>query len=79
MNQFDEKKLRSELKIDAHALGIPVGAAESFIDETCKSVEKSFKHKEIITENDLKRLVHRELKKYHADLAYVYKNRDKII
>ena len=79
MNTFDEKTLRKELKIDAHALGIPAGAAESFIDATLKSVEKSLKRKTIITENDLKRLVAKELKKYHADLAYVYKNRDKII
>ena len=78
-NTFNEKKLIKELKIDARAIGIPVGAAESFIDETIKGLKKSLKNKNIITEDDLKRLVYKELKKYHADLAYVYKNRDKII
>ena len=79
MTTFDEKSLRKELKIHARALGIPIGAAESFIDETLKSLQKSLAQKSLITENDLKRLVYKELKKYHADLAYVYKNRDKII
>ena len=79
MNTFNEKKLIKELKIDARALGIPSGAAEIFINETLKSVKKSLKSKNIITEYDLKRLVTKELKKYHADLAYVYENRDKII
>ena len=79
MTTFDEKSLRAELKIDARALGIPVGAADSFIDETLKSLRKTLKAKSIITDSDLKRLVYKELKKYHTDLAYVYKNRDKII
>ena len=76
---FNEKVLRQELKIDARALGIPAGAAEYFMDDTCKSVQKTLSDKSLITENDLKRSVYKELKKYHADLAYVYKNRDKII
>lgn len=79
MNTFDENSLKRELLRDARALKIPVGAAESFVSETLKSVKKSLKNKTTITENDLKRLVSKELKKYHADLAYVYKNRDKII
>lgn len=79
MNTFNEKKLIKELKIDARALDIPSGAAEIFINETLKSVKKSLKSKNIITEYDLKRLVTKELKKYHADLAYVYQNRDTII
>ncbi len=79
MKLFDEKSLRQELKIDARALNIPVGAAESFIDEILKSVQKSLQNKSIITDKDLKRLVYKELKKYHSDLAYVYKNRDTII
>ena len=74
-----EKKLRRELKIHAHALSIPDGAAESFIDETIKTVKRHLKNKAVITEAELTRLVARELKKYHADLAYVYKNHDKII
>ena len=73
------EQLRKDLKIHAKAVGIPVGAAESFIDETLKTVQKSLKKKTIITQLDLDRLIVKELKKYNFDFAYVYQNRDKII
>ena len=76
---LDFTKIKRELKIDARALGIPTGSATIFIDRTLDSAIKTLKRKSIITENDLKRAIAKELKKYHADLAYVYQNRDKII
>lgn len=77
--KFDEEQLRKDLKIDAKGVGIPVGAAEAFIDRVVVDVEKSFRNRKIITESDLKRAVLRELKKYNHDFAYIYQNRDKII
>ena len=77
--KFDEKKIRKELKIDAKGLGIPSGAAESFIDRAVTAAEKAIKNKPAITENDLIRIISKELEKYNADFAYVYKNRGKII
>ena len=44
-----------------------------------KDAKKALKNRSIITEKDLNRVILKELKKYHADLAYVYENRDKII
>ena len=79
MKDFDENEIKKDLKIDAHAVGIPEGAAEIFVERTMKDAKKSLKNRSIITENDLKRAILKELKKYHADLAYVYENRDKII
>ncbi len=76
---FDEKLIAKTIKTDAKALGLPSGSTDVFIKKTLESVKKSLKNKTIITEGDLNRLIVRELKKYHADLAYVYKNRDKII
>ena len=79
IEHFDEKSLAKTLKIDAKAVGIPVGAAEIFVDNTLKAVKKQLKSKSIITNKDLERMVTKELKKYNADLAYVYQNRDTII
>ena len=79
MEAINFKNLTKDLKIDAKAVGIPSGSAEIFIDKSLKSAEKSLKSKKIITENDLKRAITKELKKYNADFAYVYENRDKII
>ena len=79
MRDLDEKEIIHNLKIDAHAVGIPEGAADTFIERTIKDVKKSLKNRSIVTEKDLQRAILKELKKYHADLAYVYENRDKII
>ena len=76
---LDPTKIKKELGVDAKALGIPSGAANIFIEKTIDQALKSLKTRKIITEQDLKRAIVKELKKYHADLAYVYQNRDKII
>lgn len=77
--QFDENQLRKTLKRDAKALGIAPGAANIFIDKALESTIAAVNKKRIITEHDLTRILVKELKKYHHDLAYVYQNRDKII
>lgn len=79
MESFDIKTITKSLKSDARALGIPAGAAESFIAYTLRNVQKSLRHKKLITDQDLKRAIVKELKKFNADFAYVYENRDKII
>lgn len=76
---FDEKLLTRDLKTEARALGIPVGAANIFVEKTVSVTRNKLKKKKIITKRDLERTVVAELKKYNADLAYVYQNRDKII
>ena len=76
---FDKDLLTKDLKTEARALGIPVGAANSFVEKTVTATCTKLKKKKIITKRDLERTVVAELKKYNADLAYVYQNRDKII
>ena len=76
---FNLDKVKKTLKSDARAIGIPSGAADSFINQTLKNVQKTLKNKTIITDRDLDRAIVKELKKYHKDFAYVYQNRDKII
>ena len=79
MDKNLEKSITRELKINMKGLGIPEGAANTFADKIIIDVKKSLKGKTIITENDLMRTIAREAKKYNSDLAYVYKNHDKII
>ena len=79
MNPIDDKSIQKTLKIDARGIGIPAGAASIFIERAMKDARKSLKHKSLITEKDLTRALVKELKKYNADLAYVYKNRGRII
>lgn len=79
MQDFDQTKLKHELMIDAHAIGIPSGAAEDFIERSLEAAKTSLSNKTIITSQDLKRAIAKELQKYHPDLAYVYQNRDTIV
>lgn len=73
------KSLQKTLKTHARGLGIPSGAADVFIEKSLQAVEKSLAKKSTITSADLTRAVAKELKKYHADLAYVYQNYATII
>ena len=79
MENYNRQTMVKNLKIDAKGLGIPTGAAEVFIEKTLDAVEKGFRHKKIVTERDVKSALVKELKKYNADFAYIYQNRDKII
>lgn len=79
MDNKIKQALKKELQLHARAVGIAPGAADSFIDATLRSVQKTLKNKTTVTSADLDRLIVKELKKYNADLAYVYKIRDKII
>lgn len=73
------KSIKKSIKIDAHGLGIPSGAAEIFADKAISSASKSLRSKKIITDKDLSLALAKEFTKYNPDLAYVYKNRDTII
>ncbi len=79
MKDLDEASIIKDLKINAHGVGIPSGAAEIFAEHALAGAKKTLKNKSIITEKDLERAITKELKKYNQDLAYVYQNRDTII
>lgn len=79
MDKTLEKTVFRNLKVNMKGLGIPEGAAAIFADKILIDVKKSLKNRAVITDGDLNRAVAREAKKYNPDLAYVYKNHDKII
>ena len=76
---FERGELIEELRREAKSLNIPAGLAEEIIKKVVTGVCKWLEKREIITKNDLERVVSRELDKYNKDLAYIYRNRDKII
>ncbi len=79
MDEILIKQLKKELKTHARAISIPEGAAQAFVKQTILGVQKNLTQKTTITSQDLTRLVSKELAKYNSDLAYAYKNHDKII
>lgn len=79
MSTLNKKAIIRDLKIDAKSVGIPVGAAKVFAEKAVNDALGNLSSKTIITDQDLKRALVKELKKYSSDLAYVYENRDTII
>lgn len=76
---FSEKTLQDELLHSAKAIGLSVGAAELVAEKVTKKVAERIAKRAAITVDDLNRFVAEEAEKYNKDLAYVYKNRGKII
>ena len=75
---YSEKELIRELKIHAKAVGIPSGAADDFIKRAATAATKRLS-KGNYPPATVRNVVAIELKKYNPDLAYAYKNHDKII
>ena len=76
---FSPENLASELRLESRSLGLPESSTEPLIKNVLDAVLGWLENREIITKSDLERVVGLELDKYSADLAFVYRNRDKII
>ena len=77
--RFSKKRLREDILGEAKVLGRHMGAAEIVADKVVKEVAKWAEDKTVITEDDITRVASKKLEKYDTDLAYIYKNRGKII
>lgn len=73
------KSVKYEVLDEARALGVPEGAAIKIAEKVAQKVEEKNRGKVILTDNDIERAIAKEVKKYNADLAYVFENRGKII
>ena len=76
---FSKDDLKKEILKDAKSINLAPGFAATISDKVSSAVEHKVNKLSTITNNDLERIVTAELKKYSADLAYIYHNRDKII
>ena len=76
---FDEKELEADLLRSARAVGVSVGVAEIIVAEIIKKVKARIAKRAVLTVDDLNRFIADEAERYNKDLAYVYKNRGKII
>jgi hypothetical protein len=76
---FSKDNLEKEILKDAKSINLAPGFAATISKKVSNAVEHKVNKLSTITNNDLERIVTAELKKYSADLAYIYHNRDKII
>lgn len=77
--QFSREKLKKEFMREAKAINLQAGAAAAIAEKTLDKAEKWAKERGLFTPEDLDRVIAKEVEKYNSDLAYVYKNRGKII
>lgn len=76
---FYPEELVDSLNQDSRTLGLPEESVSIVIKKVLESVLKWLENRDIITENDLERVVSSELDKYSPDLAFLYRNRNKMI
>ena len=79
MAKFCKKKLREEILREAKVLNLHSGSAEIMADKVVEKVSKWASKRTDVTKEDLNRVTAKALEEYDKDLAYVYKNRGKII
>lgn len=77
--KFSKEVVVRDVMFEAKALNISVGAAEDFAEKVSEKVVKWAEHRASITEDDINAQIAKEINKYSKDLAFVYKNRGKII
>ncbi len=76
---FSRLKLKDDILREARVAKIPSGFAEKIADEVSHKIEKWLDNRPIVTKRSFDMAVVRELKKYNADLAYIFENHGKMI
>lgn len=68
-----------DIMLEAKIVGIKPGAAEKFAEKVAVKVTKWAERRASVTESDINSAIAKEINKYSRDLAFIYKNRGKII
>ena len=76
---FSRRMLKRDILREAKVLKIALGSAEAIADITVEKVAHWAEGRGAITERDLDKIVAQKLKPYNEDLAYVFRERGKII
>lgn len=76
---FSRRALKRDILQEAKVLRIVPGSAEAIADIVVEKVAKWAETRAEITEDDLDRVIAQKMEPYNKELAYVFKNRNKII
>lgn len=77
--EYSHSGVKQSVLRQAKGLRLPEGWAEQIAERVAKATDKWIADKEIVTEKDLEIFICKELKEVSPDIAFAYKNRDKII
>lgn len=76
---FSKDALEKELLKEARALKISKEESGKYVKKVAEKVTKWVEKRAGVTKADINRVVAKEVEKYNKDLAFIYKNRGKII
>ena len=77
--EYSSDGIKQSILRQARSLKIAPGWAKQIADKVAGSVDKWMADKDIVTENDLRKKIIKELESLSPDIAFAYKNHDKII
>jgi len=77
--EYSSTELKKNILLNAKSLRIPEAWAKQIADRVVKNIDKWIADKELITEDDLRKQIVKELKVLEPNLAFAYRNHDKII
>ena len=77
--EYSSEGVRQSILRHAKSLRMPDGWAEQIAQRVAKACDAWIEDKDIVTEDDLRLFICKELEGISPDLAYSYHNHDKII
>ena len=76
---YSAAALKQQILADAKSLHIPDKWAQTIASKAAAHVDTWIKGRGAVTQEDIIRVAHQKLVQLHPDLAYIYKNRGKIL
>ena len=77
--EYSHKGVKESVFRQAKALRLPEGWGKQIAERVAKATDKWIENKDIVTEDDLRNFICKELEKVSPDIAFAYQNHDKII
>lgn len=77
--EYSTAGIKRSILQNAKSLRLPEAWAQQIANRVAKNIDAWIADKEIVTEADLRRQLVKELEPLNADIAFAYRNHDKII
>ncbi|MBR3164025.1 hypothetical protein IKF15_01860 [Candidatus Saccharibacteria bacterium] len=77
--EYSHEGIKQSILCHARGMRLPEKWSEKIAERAAQGVDKWIEDKEVVTEEDLKQRICKELETLSPDIAFVYKNHGKII
>jgi hypothetical protein len=77
--EYTHDGIKESILRHAKSLRLPEGWGEQVAERVAKAADKWIDDKDMVTEDDLRNFISKELDDVSPDIAFAYRNHDKII